>query len=131
MTHTYRLAALDGDLTEITTEASAYAEAQRTGAYVETITDEEALEYLTGLALEAGVDTVTELDIAGETMLALTVLGTRDGAEHTFAAIDRAGMVHLFGDYADAIEHAGAGEHAIALRGLTAAALGSAIELVR
>lgn len=39
-----RLACLDGDLDEIIPEATAYAEARKTGATVETVTDAEALE---------------------------------------------------------------------------------------
>lgn len=50
-----RLACLDGDLDEIIPEATAYAEARKTGATVETVTDAEALERISVALDDAGI----------------------------------------------------------------------------
>lgn len=52
---TLRLACLDGNLDEIIPEATAYDEARKTGATVETVTDAEALERISVALDDAGI----------------------------------------------------------------------------
>lgn len=94
MPRTLRLACLDGDLSAIVPQETAYAEARRTGATVDEVTDAEALDVVSDALETAGIEYAVDPDPA---LVRIRILGPDLDVEEELvvARLDADGFVTL------------------------------------